>query len=210
MLSRFKITMSVHYNTISRDKNFFFESKTLNFFLYAQLINVNCKNILVRNDNYKTIQISRNCHVNRLTKIDFFNAFQIFIENNVVELILRKFFTKHKINWFKKIIVVIYVVIAILVNKSFSQIIFNDTIIISTLTISQIILSIVSIVNEKFSQTILFVFTSLNFFVTQKTFSQSIYFVVSNNFLKNTSIVLLFEIILNNEIIIYRFNDVVV
>ena len=70
--------------------------------------------------------------------------------------------------------------------------------------------SIVSIINEIFSQTILFVFTSLNFFVTQKTFSQSIYFVVSNNFLKNTSIVLSFEIILNNEIIIYRFNDVVV
>ena len=131
--------------------------------MYAYLVNINCKNILVRNDNNKTIQISRNCCVNRLIKIDFLNVFQIFIENNIVELILRKFFTKHKINWFKKIIDVVYVIIAILVNESFSQII--STIIISTLIISQMISSIVSIINEIFSQTILFVFASLNFFV---------------------------------------------
>ena len=96
--SRFEITIIVHYNIISKNRDFLFESKILNFFLYAYLVNNNCKNILVRNDNNKTIQISRNCRVNRLIEIDFFNVFQIFIENNVVELILRKFFTKHKIS----------------------------------------------------------------------------------------------------------------
>ena len=73
--SRFETTMIVHYNIISKNKKKFFESKILNFSLYAHLINVNCKNILVRNDNNKTIQISRNCRVNRLIEIDFLNVF---------------------------------------------------------------------------------------------------------------------------------------
>ena len=96
--SRFKMTIIVYYNIISKNKFFLFESKILNLSLYAYLVNFNNKNVFVRNDNNKTIQISRNYYVNRLIEIDFFNIFQIFIENNVVELILRKFFTKHKIS----------------------------------------------------------------------------------------------------------------
>ena len=203
--SRFEMTIIVHYTTISKNRDFLFESKTLNLFFYVYLVNINCKSILVRNDNNKTIQISRNYRVNRMIEIDFSNVFQISTKNNVVDLILRKFFTKYKTNWFKKIIVVVYVVIAMLVDKKFSQIV--STIIISTLIISQTISSIV-IINETFSQTILFVFSNLNFLV--EILSQSIYFVVSNKILKNVSIALSFEIILNNEIIIHRFNDVVV
>ena len=144
----FKITIIVYYITISKNQDFLFESKILKKNLYAYLININCKNILVRNNNNKIIQISRNYYVSRIIKIDFSNIFQISTKNNIVDLILRKFFIKHNINWFKKINVVVYIVIAIFVDKSFSQIV--STIIISTLIISQTISSIV-IINKIFS-----------------------------------------------------------
>ena len=70
----FEITIIVHYIIILENEIFFWV-ENFKFFLYAHLMNINCKNILVRNNNDKIIQISRNCRVNRMIKINFFNIF---------------------------------------------------------------------------------------------------------------------------------------
>ena len=52
-----KIILSIHYTIILNNRNFFFESKKLNFLLYAYLINSNSKHILIRNENNKIVHI---------------------------------------------------------------------------------------------------------------------------------------------------------
>ena len=63
-------------------------------------MNVNFKNIFVKNDNDKIVQISRNCRVKRIIELDFSNVFQMHVDenNDVVELAMRKSFFDHKIN----------------------------------------------------------------------------------------------------------------
>ena len=84
--SYFEITFSIHYITISIEKNYFFESNEFNFVLYAHFVDVNFKHILIRNDNAQIVHIFRNCRMKRMTKINFFNAFQIHA-NDVDEIV---------------------------------------------------------------------------------------------------------------------------
>ena len=51
VFSYFEIVLSMHYITISINKNFLFESNELNISLYVYLTNANFKNILIRNKN---------------------------------------------------------------------------------------------------------------------------------------------------------------
>ena len=101
VLSYIEIALSIHFNdVVSNNRNFLFEFDNLNLSLYVHLINANLKNIFVKNDNDKMIQISRNNRVNRIIKLNFSNVFQIHVDenNDVVELIMRKLFSKHKSN----------------------------------------------------------------------------------------------------------------
>ena len=75
VFSRSKITISIYYNIISIDKNFFFELNKFNFSLYAHLINFKFKHILVKNKNNQIVYISRNCRIKRMIELNFFNAF---------------------------------------------------------------------------------------------------------------------------------------
>ena len=118
--SRSEIVVSIHYIIISIDRDFFFESKEMNFSFYAHLINSTFKNILIRNDDDKIVQIFRNCRLNRMIELNFANVFLIQIndDNDVAELTIRKFTSEHKINWFKKIIAAAYAIIVVLVNNN--------------------------------------------------------------------------------------------
>jgi len=72
---RSKIIVFVHHNSILSDQDFFFESNEFNFLLYAHLVNVESCIILIRNDTNKAMQLFRNYRVERITKLNFLNAF---------------------------------------------------------------------------------------------------------------------------------------
>ena len=77
VFSRSKITISIYYNIISVDRNFFFELNEFNFSLYAHLVNFKFKHILIKNKNNQIVHISRNCRIKYITELKFFNAFQM-------------------------------------------------------------------------------------------------------------------------------------
>ena len=97
---RFELVFSMHYTIVSFDRNYFFESNELKFSLYVHLINFNIKQIIVRNENNQIVHIFRNYRVDHIIEINYINVFQIHVDeiNHVVDLILRRFVQKHKIN----------------------------------------------------------------------------------------------------------------
>ena len=188
--SHIEIVLSIHFITISANRNFLFESKNLNLSFYAHLTDVEFKNIIVRNDDDKFVHISRNCRVKRMIELNFSNAYMIAIDddNDVVELAMRKPFTKHKTNWFKRVIVAAYVATVVItsanlptVNSSVTNLNFVTRNSFSIDYIAQTSLSISQIPDVAMSD-VLFASTS-----------------------SSAS-----KIILNNDITIHRFNDVAV
>ena len=111
-----ELMLSMHYTTMSFDRNYFFESNEFNLSLYVHLIDFTFKHIVVRNESNQTMHIFRNCRIDHMIEIDFVNAFQIHVDETeeIVDLVLRRLIRQYKINWFKKIIVVVYVVIDVL------------------------------------------------------------------------------------------------
>ena len=110
---RFELILSMHYTIVSFDRNYLFESNELKFSLYVHLIDFNIKQIIVRNESNQVVHIFRNYRVDHIIEIDYINVFQIHVDeiSHVVDLVLRRSAQMHKISWFKKIIVTIYVAI---------------------------------------------------------------------------------------------------
>ena len=106
--SQFEVTISIHHAFFSASRNFLFElTDDINLTLYAHLVNAFTSVILIRNDRNQTIQISRNFRLDRITKLNFLNVFQISIENvnSVKHLTVKKSKSTHKNDWFKKLLV---------------------------------------------------------------------------------------------------------
>ena len=105
----------------------------MNFSFYVHLINAEFKIILIKNDDDKIIQIFRNCRLKRMIELNFANVFQVQIDddNDVAKLTIRKFFTKHKINWFKKIIVAAYAIIVVLTKSNLFSSVQSSIVVVS-------------------------------------------------------------------------------
>ena len=89
------------YNIILSERNYFFESfVSVNFAIYAHVINSKTKSVLVRNDSEEIITVSRNFRLNTLNEINYFSAYAIDTSN--VDLALRSSLTIHKTVWFNK------------------------------------------------------------------------------------------------------------
>ena len=211
--SYLKITLSIHYIIISTDKNYIFESNELNVFFYAHLIDVNFKHILIRNDNVRVVHIFRNCRMKRMTKINFFNAFQIHADetDEVAQFVIRRSIKKHKTNWFKKIIVAIYAVTNVLIDNDLLTTFVNEissTVISaskiyhnSTLSQRKILFKI----DVKLSNVFYSCYQSTTFnFTTSEILDLSTSKIF--DFLKSI-VVVAFEIIFDNDVIIHHFND---
>ena len=191
VFSHIEIVLSIHFTIIFADRDFLFESKNLNLSLYVHLTDVEFKNIVVKNDNDKSVHISRNCRVERMTELDFSNAYVISADddNNVVELAVRKSFTKHKISWFKRVIVVVYVAIVVITS-------INLSIVNSSITILNSL-----IIENSFSTD----------YIAQASLSVSqIFDVTMSDVLFASTSSFASKIIFNNDITIHRFSDVVV
>ena len=191
VFSHIEIVLSIHFIIISANRNFLFESKNFNLSFYVHLTNAEFKNIIVKNDSDKFVHISRNCRVKRMIELNFPNAYMITIDddNDVVEFAMRKSFTKHKTSWFKRVIVVVYVAIAVITS-------------ISLLTVNFSITNLNSVTIENSFSIDYIVQTSLSISQISNVIMSDVLFASTSSFAS--------KIIFSNDITIHRFNDVVI
>ena len=71
-----EIVVFINDINLSKIKKFLFKSiDDVNFILYVHLINAFIFVIIIRNDHVQSIQILRNFKFNRISKLNYFNAF---------------------------------------------------------------------------------------------------------------------------------------
>ena len=171
---------------------FFFEFDNINFTMYAHLINASIQIVLIRNDNFKIVKISRNFRLKYLIEMNYSNVF--FVDENIVELIMKVSRSSHKFSWFKKIID-IFVIVWII------------TIVISSLVLFDAIFSIMSIMYISSLQLFFINFIILIIFDTLNIFANSFAKILNKNF--TTKFFAKFSnVILSNDVTIYFFVDV--
>ena len=93
------MTVAVHHADLSATRNFLFESNDdLNLTMYAHLIDVDIKCVLIRNNKNVSIMIPRNYRLDRIFELDFSNAFHIdsYVDDDVTHLTVKKLKTIHK------------------------------------------------------------------------------------------------------------------
>ena len=91
------------HNIILSERNYLFESfVSVNFAIYAHVINSKTKSVFVRNDSENIIIVSRNFRLNTLNKMNYFSVYAIDTSN--VDLALRSSLTIHKAVWFNKML----------------------------------------------------------------------------------------------------------
>ena len=116
--------------------------------------------IVVRNDNFKIVKISRNFRLKYLTKINYSNVF--FFDDNVVELVMKISRSSHKFSWFKKIIVIfitIWIVTIVISSSLIVLVIYTSSLqlFFTNIDISIIFdMSIISHINANFSNVIIY------------------------------------------------------
>ena len=92
------------HNIILSERNYLFESfVSVNFAIYAHVINSKTKSVLVRNDSENIITVSRNFRLNTLNEIDYFSVYAI--DTSYVDLALKSSLTIHKTVWFNKMLI---------------------------------------------------------------------------------------------------------
>ena len=197
--SHVEMIVVVHHVELSTTRDFLFESNdSLNFILYAYLVDASIKSIVVRNDREFSIMISRNFRLDRVFEIDFSNDFHIDIDNDDVKyLIVKKSKFTHKNDWFKKLIfacVVIYVVIVVVDNNHSITFVTSSTIIILSQTF--IVISFVITLSQ----------ISMSIVELRKTFTIRIDDIDFEKSFTNVSISLI-EIVLFNDVIVYNFDE---
>ena len=100
--SRSKLAISIHKIT-TFERNYMFESKEIkNISIYAYIMNVDTSSILVRNEEDKSIRISRNFCLSDLIELEYSNVLQINTEHANLTLKISK--SIHKQSWFAKIL----------------------------------------------------------------------------------------------------------
>ena len=106
-------------NNFSHFRNFLFESKNVHHLLmYAYLIDVFIEIVIIRNDNDRSIQISRNIRLSKIFELKYSNVFLISFENddeNIQKLAIQQSIFAHRKKWFRKIINVCVVVFVVIV-----------------------------------------------------------------------------------------------
>ena len=95
-----KLLIEIYYLAVQNRKYLFKSEKISNFTIYAHLINVFIKVILIRNEFNISIQIFYNHRLKRFTKMNYINAFYILNNknNNIRKLVVKRFRLFHQIN----------------------------------------------------------------------------------------------------------------
>ena len=91
--SQTKLTVFIH-NIVFSNCNYIFEFENANFAIYAHVVNVNIKIILIKNNSNFFMKISRNFRLENLIKMNYFNTY--LIDFSVAKLALKRFKFDHK------------------------------------------------------------------------------------------------------------------
>ena len=100
-----EIIVFINNTSLPESRNFLFESTDdVNFTFYAHLVDASTFVVVVRNDCDQFIQIPRNFKLNRISELNYSNAFQVSSEQveKIKSLAARKSKFTHKNGWFKK------------------------------------------------------------------------------------------------------------
>ena len=107
------------------NQNYFFESaNSINFFIYAHLIDIKTNFILIRNDNNKAFRILKNFKLSKIVESEYVNAFQV--DTTVSEFAIKSSKSDHQSIWFNKMLAAIANAHTIIVFDSTETILFNE------------------------------------------------------------------------------------
>ena len=100
--SHFEFQAKIHNLNFFKKSNFLFESKKINFDLYVHIIETEISNVLIRNEQSTPFKISRNCHLDWITKMKYPNV--CHATNDVMNLVIRKPKSFHRKAYFQKLL----------------------------------------------------------------------------------------------------------
>ena len=99
--------VDIHNITLS-DQNYLFESDVAEFSIYAHVINLSIKFILMRNEENRSIKISKNFRFEVLTDMSYSDAY--LIDSASSDFVIKSSKKDHKIFWFNKVLTVFFVI----------------------------------------------------------------------------------------------------
>ena len=99
----FEFQIRIHHLNFSEKKNFLFESKSVDFDLYAHIIETETSDILIRNEQNKSLRISRNVYLDRVMKMKYSNVCHV-TTNDVINLAIRKPKSFHRKAYFQRLL----------------------------------------------------------------------------------------------------------
>ena len=139
--SHIEIIVFINDINLLKNKDFLFESidDVNNFIFYVHLIDAFTFVVVVRNDCNQFIQIFRNFKLNRISKLNYSNVFQVSFEQteHVKFFTIKKSKFTHRNDWFKKILIVCVTTYAIATTISIDKIlVVNNSIDLTTATLS--------------------------------------------------------------------------
>ena len=113
------------YKIFLANQNYFFESaNSINFFIYAYLIDIKTNFISIRNDNNKALRISKNFKLSKIVESEYVNAFQV--DTTVSELAIRSSKSDYQSTWFNKMLAAMANAHTVIVFDSTDTILFNE------------------------------------------------------------------------------------
>lgn len=90
ILSRIKTSIEIYHLIILKNQDYLFKLEELSYVtIYAYMINIITRIIMIRNDFNNLVQILRNRRLEKVIKLNFFNAF--YVKNvELRDLVTRK------------------------------------------------------------------------------------------------------------------------
>ena len=142
--SKSKISVEIHHLAMF-DWDYLFEFENIfHLIVYAHLVNVSIKTIVLRNESNKLVQISRNHRLERFSELKYFNAYHLDTIDDAKSLTVKCFEIIHKQSWFRKIMIEIVTIFATMIitimMKSFARIDFELVLLTLLVTISSSII----------------------------------------------------------------------
>lgn len=91
--SHTEIAISIHIISVF-DRDYIFKSKQTNLTIYAHLINVDIKTVLIKNNSVTFMKISRNFRLERITKMIYLYIY--FVDSIFKNLAMKQLKSSHK------------------------------------------------------------------------------------------------------------------
>ncbi len=144
------IIISIHNINLLFNRDFLFESNDIDISFYAHTIDNFIIIIMTKNFINKIVKISRNDRLEKVTKIQYFNAFHADSDANLQNYVEKTSRHVHKIFWFNRVLkttAVVYMIVIVIFTSNNQKIIHKNDVIIYNFT-SQTIASFSKLVDQ--------------------------------------------------------------